>query len=37
MKEQNAKEINIANFAQGTYIIKLSGENFIRQGRIIVY
>ncbi len=37
MKEKNAREINVESFAPVTYMIKLSGENFIRQERIIVY
>ncbi len=37
LKEKNEKEVNIDNFAPGTYILKVSGDNNTRQKRIIVY
>jgi hypothetical protein len=37
LKEKNANKINVDAFAPGTYILKISGDNFTRQERIIVY
>ena len=37
LKEKNKKEVNVDNFAPGTYILKVSGDNHTRQQRIIVY
>lgn len=37
LKEENANKINVDAFAPGTYILKISGDNFTRQERIIVY
>jgi len=37
LKEKNSNKINVDSFASGTYILKISGDNFTRQERIIVY
>jgi hypothetical protein len=34
---ENVKEINVSEFAPGTYILQINGDNFTRQERIIVY
>ena len=37
LKDKNGKEVNIENIAPGTYILKVSGDNYTRQERIIIY
>jgi len=37
LKEKNAKEINVGDYAPGTYILRINGKNFTSQERIIVY
>ncbi len=37
LKEKHEKVVKVNNFAPGTYILKVSGDNLTRQERIIVY
>jgi len=37
LKEKNATEINVGDYAPGTYILRINGENFTSQEKIIVY
>ena len=37
LKEKNTKEINVSKFSQGTYILRLSGEQFSIQRKVIIY
>ena len=37
LKEKNTREINVSEFSSGTYILRITGENFSGQQKVIVY